>query len=161
MPARRRVVVTGLGVVAPNAIGLEEYRQALQKGRSGIRAVEELKRNNFICQIGGIPQLDEDRILETLPYDAYHHMTEPMVYAALAAVECARRSVEDVDLKKNYLDSPVGWHSGAVIGTGLFGGIEKVWTELFPIMDKAPQAEPGRGTLPLGADSVAQNMGSS
>lgn len=159
--ARRRVVVTGLGVVAPNAIGLEDYRQALKEGRSGIRAVDELKRNNFICQIGGVPELDEERILETLPFDAYHHMTEPMVYAALAAVECARNSGEKIDLQKNYFETPVDWDTGAMIGTGLFGGIEKVWTELFPIMDKAPQAEPGRGTLPLGADTVSQNMGSS
>ena len=157
----RRVVVTGLGVVAPNAIGLDEYRRALQQGRSGIGAVDELKHNNFICQIGGIPALDEERILETLPFDAYHHMTEPMVYASLAAVECARSSGENVDLKRSYLDGSVDWATGAMIGTGLFGGIEKVWDELFPVMQKAPEAEPGRGTLPLGADSVSQNMGSS
>ena len=31
------MVVTGLGVVAPNANGLPEFELALRKGRSGIR----------------------------------------------------------------------------------------------------------------------------
>ena len=158
---RRRVVVTGLGVVAPNAIGLADYRQALQQGKSGIRWQEELKKYNFICEIGGVPPLEEEQILSVLPFNAYHLMTEPMVYACLAAVECARHSGETVNLHKNYLDSPVDWHTGAVIGTGLFGGIERVWNELFPILEKAPRAEAGRGTLPLGSETVAQNMGSS
>jgi len=32
----RRVVITGLGVIAPNAIGKDEFWQSLMKGRSGI-----------------------------------------------------------------------------------------------------------------------------
>ena len=37
---RRRVVVTGLGVVAPNGIGVENFWDALMAGRSGIRPIE-------------------------------------------------------------------------------------------------------------------------
>ncbi len=33
----RRVVVTGLGVVAPNGVGLVDFESALRAGRSGIR----------------------------------------------------------------------------------------------------------------------------
>ena len=39
----QRVVITGLGVVAPNAVGKEEFTIALKEGRSGIRFMEELE----------------------------------------------------------------------------------------------------------------------
>ena len=34
-----RVVVTGMGVVAPNGVGLSDYSRALRAGESGIRHV--------------------------------------------------------------------------------------------------------------------------
>jgi 3-oxoacyl-[acyl-carrier-protein] synthase II len=39
-PARRRVVVTGLGVVAPTGVGAEPLWEALVAGRSAVRAVD-------------------------------------------------------------------------------------------------------------------------
>ena len=36
----RRVVVTGLGVIAPNGRGLMEFEEAIRKGESGIRHQE-------------------------------------------------------------------------------------------------------------------------
>jgi 3-oxoacyl-(acyl-carrier-protein) synthase len=52
---RRRVVVTGMGVVAPNGHGLDPFANALREGRSGIRHVQELAELSFACQVGGIP----------------------------------------------------------------------------------------------------------
>ena len=51
-----RVVVTGLGVLAPNGHGLEAYEAALRGGVSGIRFIEKLAERNFACQVGGVPQ---------------------------------------------------------------------------------------------------------
>ena len=59
---RRRVVVTGMGVVAPNGHGLRTYEEALREGRSGIRFIPKLEALNFGCQVGGI-LLDFDTIL--------------------------------------------------------------------------------------------------
>ena len=59
-----RVVITGIGVIAPNGHGLDEFAASLQAGRSGIRHVEELKTLGFGCQVGGIPQ-NVDKIAET------------------------------------------------------------------------------------------------
>jgi len=53
---RTRVVVTGMGVVAPNGHGLTAYENALREGASGIRFIPEMKRLNFACQVGGVPQ---------------------------------------------------------------------------------------------------------
>ena len=51
----RRVVVTGMGVVAPNAIGLEDFDAALRAGRSGIRHLPQLAELKFGCTVGGVP----------------------------------------------------------------------------------------------------------
>ena len=47
----RRVVVTGLGVVAPNGIGLQDFRSALKEGRSVIRFDQQLAALQFSCQV--------------------------------------------------------------------------------------------------------------
>ena len=52
----KRVVVTGLGVVSPNGIGLENFENGLREGRSGIRFMPLLDELKFSCRIGGVPQ---------------------------------------------------------------------------------------------------------
>ncbi|MBW2649046.1 MAG: beta-ketoacyl-[acyl-carrier-protein] synthase family protein, partial [Deltaproteobacteria bacterium] len=53
---KNRVVITGMGVVAPNGHGLNDFEQALREGRSGIRFFPRLKELKFSCQIGGMPE---------------------------------------------------------------------------------------------------------
>ncbi|MBI3298878.1 MAG: beta-ketoacyl-[acyl-carrier-protein] synthase family protein [Elusimicrobia bacterium] len=157
---RKRVVVTGLGVVAPNGVGLPAYRAALKAGKSGITWHEQLKKLNFACQIGGAPPIEEDDILKVLPQTDYHKLSEAMIYAALAAVECARDSGMAVDLLKGYQNTPVDWDTGAFIGCGV-GGMDTIFEELGPVMAEAEEQEPGRGTAPMGTDIVPKVMGSS
>ncbi len=57
---KQRVVITGLGVVAPNGVGVSDFTNALKSGRSGIKFYQELKDLNFSCQIGGIPDVSEE-----------------------------------------------------------------------------------------------------
>ena len=59
---KKRVVVTGLGVVAPNAIGVSDFLAALQNETSGIRYFQQLKDLGFSCYIGGQPDLSQDII---------------------------------------------------------------------------------------------------
>jgi 3-oxoacyl-[acyl-carrier-protein] synthase-1 len=40
---KKRVVITGMGVAAPNAHGLDNFEQALKEGRSGIRFIPQLE----------------------------------------------------------------------------------------------------------------------
>jgi 3-oxoacyl-(acyl-carrier-protein) synthase len=53
---RNRVVVTGMGVVSPNATGLDNFEKALRNGKSGIRFIPRLEELKFSCQIGGVPK---------------------------------------------------------------------------------------------------------
>ena len=50
---QRRVVITGLGVVAPNGIGKEDFWQACISGRSGVRLVTLFDASFLPTRIAG------------------------------------------------------------------------------------------------------------
>src|SRR5919108_826247 len=47
----RRVVVTGIGVVAPNGIGADAYCTALRDGVSGVAAISLFNADNLDCRV--------------------------------------------------------------------------------------------------------------
>lgn len=156
----KRIVVTGYGAVAPNGLGVEAYRAALQAGKSGISHHEELKALNFACQIGGKPPVGPDEAEALISGPDLAKLNEAMVYATMAAVEAARMSGMSVDLKKGYNETPVDWETGAIIGCGI-GGMDTMFDELAPVMSEAADAEPGMGCRPMGTDIVPKIMESS
>jgi 3-oxoacyl-[acyl-carrier-protein] synthase II len=50
---KRRVVVTGLGVVTPLGTGVQKTWEALLKGVSGIRQIKCFDASDYPCQIAG------------------------------------------------------------------------------------------------------------
>src|SRR5438309_2508132 len=50
---QNRVVVTGMGVLAPNGIGLEAFWESLLSGRSGIGPITLFDASNLKSQIAG------------------------------------------------------------------------------------------------------------
>lgn len=61
---RRCVVITGLGIVAPNAIGKENYWTALTEGKSGIRKITRFDPAPFPTKIAGEVDLDISQFME-------------------------------------------------------------------------------------------------
>jgi 3-oxoacyl-[acyl-carrier-protein] synthase II len=53
MAQKQRVVITGLGAIAPNGIGKEAFWESLLKGRSGIGRITRFDASQFPCQIAG------------------------------------------------------------------------------------------------------------
>src|SRR5262245_296899 len=49
----RRVAVTGIGVVAPNGVGTEEFWESTREGRSGISQVESFDSSGHTVKVGG------------------------------------------------------------------------------------------------------------
>ena len=71
----RRVVVSGLGVIAPNGNGIADFELALRKGESGIRYQQIMEEAKFACRVAGVPRgvdelaaatFDEDELLAEL-----------------------------------------------------------------------------------------------
>ena len=60
---QRRVVITGLGVVAPNGIGKEDFWNACLSGRSGIRRITRFDASLLPTQIAGeIPNFNPETL---------------------------------------------------------------------------------------------------
>ncbi|MCC7384214.1 MAG: beta-ketoacyl-[acyl-carrier-protein] synthase family protein [Deltaproteobacteria bacterium] len=149
MKPERRVVVTGLGVLAPNAHGLPAFAGALREGKSGIRFHPALKESGFGCQVGGIPENVEAIQKSYLSEEELFAMNPNMIYAAIAAID----AWTDAGLARPALgEDVVHWDTGAIIGTGI-GGIDTIAEKL------APKTDAGKVSR-LGSTMVEQVMSS-
>jgi len=142
----RRVVVSGVGVVAPNAIGVQDFEQAMRAGRSGIRLLPELQEKGFSCCIGGIPKLDASRMEESFTeLERKQLRAHNLIYAILAAEE----AWADAGLEK--AQEEPHWDTGCVFGVGLSG----VW----PIRESVYLID-GQKVKRMGSHTVPQIMAS-
>jgi len=142
-----RVVITGMGVLAPNAHGLTNFSQALQAGTSGIRHVELLKDLNFGCQVVGIPQNIDSLKQQYFSQPALIAMNSSMVFAGIAAIDCWQDAGLPIhDPSENIID----WDTGAIIGTGV-GGCDTVGEKVVPLTDQ-------KKVKRLGSTMVEQTM---
>jgi 3-oxoacyl-(acyl-carrier-protein) synthase len=129
---KKRVVITGMGIVAPNAHGLEAYEDALRNGRSGIRFIPELRALNFACQIGGIPQDFDTTLKRYFDHEKLLSINDNIGYASVAAVDAwmdAGLTVPDAK------DDCVDWDSGAIIGSGR-SGMDTIAMQLVPMVNE-------------------------
>lgn len=150
MMKNRRVVVTGMGVIAANGTGLSAFGRALREGKSGIRFCEKLAELNFACQVGGVPQGVEELKKSYLTDDNLFAMNEGMVYASIAAIDAFR----DAGLKIPAADEDFVYEdTGAIIGTGI-GGLDTVIEKLVPAVSAGKVRR-------LGSSIVEQVMASS
>lgn len=110
---KRRVVITGLGVVASNGIGVSDFQAALKAGKSGIKHWEELVNLNLKCQIGGAPDLDSINLSDYLPRLFAEKMTNKgIIYACLSGLEAWK----DAGLEIN--EDEVDYTAGIIMGSG-------------------------------------------
>ncbi len=109
----KRVVITGLGVVASNAIGKDNFERALRNGTSGIKHRADLAELNFRCQIGGMPDLSQINLGDTLPRLHAEKLTNKgIIYACLAGVEAWQDAGLSISSDKTDFDS------GLIMGAG-------------------------------------------
>ncbi|MGB5303262.1 MAG: beta-ketoacyl synthase N-terminal-like domain-containing protein, partial [Gemmatimonadota bacterium] len=146
---RRRVVITGMGVVAPNAVGLDAYEQALRKGTSGIRHIPILDELKFGCRVAGVPQGVDEIAEDYFDEDELLAMNSSHRFGCVAAVD----AWTDAGFERpEHDDDHVNWDTGAVIGTGI-GGIDTIGERVVPMVD-------GGRVRRLGSTMVEQVMGS-
>ena len=142
-----RVVITGLGVVAPNGVGVDQFTNAIQKGKSGIQFHQHLKDKGFSCCIGGIPDVSEDKkqqYLTALQLRGFNSTS--ILYGCMAAIDAWKDAGFLVD-ENSVLD----YNSGLIFGTGT-SGIEKFRESIYKIDDNNVRR--------LGSTSVVQTMAS-
>lgn len=129
---KRRVVITGMGVVSPNGHGLEAFTEALRDGVSGIRHVPELAALNFACQVGGIPQ-DFDAVRSAyFDREKLLSINDNIGYASVAAVDAWRDAGFEVPDAE---DDRVDWETGVIAGSGI-GGMDTISRTVVPMVNE-------------------------
>jgi 3-oxoacyl-(acyl-carrier-protein) synthase len=140
-----RVVITGLGVVSPNGVGLEAFNYAIKNGISGIRYIEELERLKFSCQIAGMPEVTPELTLDYFSeLELRNFNSSGILYGVIAGMDAWK----DAGLSIEIQNEP-DWDSGTIFGTGT-SGIEKFRESIYKIDDFK--------TRNLGSTSVIQTM---
>lgn len=144
----KRVVITGLGVVAPGGGSVGAFEDALRNGRSGIKHIPRLQELNFSCQVAGVVHGLEDKAERYFSEAERKGLNESMMFAAIAAAECWRDA--GFDLPGN--NSEVDWDTGAIVGTAQ-GGIDTIGSVVVPRVDAGQVRR-------LGSIAVEQSMNS-
>lgn len=109
----RRVVVTGLGVVAPNGIGRDAFWDACCNGRSGVGPIRSFDASAHPVKIAA-----EVHDFDVLPYlkHTQRKSVKIMSRAMRFAVGAAGLAIKDSDLDWDKEDPT---RIGVVMGTGL------------------------------------------
>ena len=144
---KNRVVITGIGVVAPNGVGVADFTKAIKAGTSGITFHQSLKDKGFSCCIGGIPTVSEEKKATYLsPLQLRGFNSTSILYGCMAGIDAWKDAGFKVDE-----NSDLDHDSGLIFGTGT-SGIEKFREAIYKIDDQKVRR--------LGSTSVVQTMAS-
>ncbi len=142
-----RVVVTGMGVCAPNGLGLKAFEAAMEQGKGGIEFHQNLKDLNFSCQIAGKPTIEAINLnkyftnVELKGLDA-----NGLIYGVIAGMDAWQNAGFQITPEQSPL-----WDTGIVFGTGILG-VDKFREAIYKV--------DGGEVRRLGSTSVIQTMAS-
>lgn len=116
----RRVVITGIGVLAPGGIGVREFWELLSSGRTATREITHFDASPFRSRVAA-----EADFLPEL-HGLTHEEIRRMDRAAQFAVVAAREAVEDSGLDLAGCDP---YRTGVSMGTGVgaVGSLDKAY----------------------------------
>ena len=126
---KRRVVVTGMGLITPLGTGTEKSWQNLLDGRSGIRKITQFDATHFPCQVAGeVPDFEINQFIEIKE----QKKMDRFIHFAFAA---AKMAVEDSGLKitKDNAD-----RIGVLVGSGI-GGLSAIEHYHTILLEKGPK----------------------
>ncbi len=127
--SRRRVVVTGLGLVSPLGIGVEKSWSGLLQGRSGIRRITHFDASTFATKIAGeVEGFNPEEYIE--PKEV--KKMDRFIHFGVAASTMAR---EDSGLKIDEENAP---RVGVYVGSGM-GGLPAIEHYHKVLLEKGPR----------------------
>ena len=125
----RRVVITGLGLITPLGIGVDETWSALCEGRSGIGEITRFDTTGFTTNIAA--EVKGFNAEDFLPKKEARRTEKFIAYAVAAArmaVENARLTIDDTN----------GPRVGVITGCGL-GGLHSLEMTAYTVQQKGPK----------------------
>ena len=149
MIKRNRVVITGIGILAPNGIGLEAFWESLLAGRSGIGPITLFDANGYRSRIAG-------EIKNFNPEDYIEPELRPkrMARHTQLAYAAAMMALRDAGLDPNNLELPSPTPVVIGVSTSAIDVIESVY---FAMRDNGPNRAPttsAAASIPQAAANV-------
>ncbi len=112
MSKKRRVVITGLGVIAANGIGKDVFWDAIESGKSGVTTIDRFDRTPFPTQMAGqVRDFDPEKYL-------HKRLVRRMDRTAHFAIATSSMAVEDSKIDLSQVPPE---RAGVVIGTSMCG----------------------------------------
>jgi 3-oxoacyl-[acyl-carrier-protein] synthase II len=130
---RRRVVVTGLGLISPVGNTVAEGWANLLAGRSGIAPITKFDASNFACRVAG--EVKGFQVEDYFPAKDARHM-DAFIHFGLAA---SIQAVRDAGLPTNGdLTEDQAERIGVVVGSGI-GGLPLIETTHVELVNRGPR----------------------
>ena len=130
---RRRVVITGLGLISPVGNSVAEGWANLLAGRSGIAGITKFDATNFSCRFAG--EVKDFRIEDYIPAKEARHM-DTFIHYGLAA---SMQAVRDAGLPTNdALSEEQAERIGCLVGSGI-GGLPLIEETHGELMARGPR----------------------
>ncbi len=129
MNSHKRIVVTGMGVISPIGIGVDNFWSAALKGESGVSNIDFFDTTDYSCKIAGIVKnFDPKSYIELKKIKKMERFTQ-------FAVASARMAIEDseLDLEKENKEK-----IGVILGCGI-GGLNTIETQNKILIEKGPR----------------------
>jgi 3-oxoacyl-[acyl-carrier-protein] synthase II len=125
---KRRVVVTGIGMISPLGVGNAPTWQGLIEGRSGIDRITKFDASAFACQIAGeVKGFNAEEWIEKKEVKKSDTFIHYAVAAAEMAVDDAHLVVADCDDER----------FGVIVGSGI-GGLPLIEEMHTKMMERGP-----------------------
>ena len=125
----RRVVITGIGLLSPVAIGTEANWQGLLAGRSGIARITHFDPANYAAQIAG-----EVKGFDPLQFVERKDVKKMDVFIQYA-IAASQFAVDDAGLKVDAANAP---RVGVYIASGI-GGFSTIEREHIALLEGGPR----------------------
>jgi 3-oxoacyl-[acyl-carrier-protein] synthase II len=164
MIKRNRVVVTGMGVLAPNGVGLDAFWESLVAGRSGVGTITRFDPTSFMSRIAG-----EVKNFEPLDYIDPKFKPRRMARHTQFAFAAMKMALADAnfDPLKHPVDHPIPVMLG--VSSTAMDILDDCWSDLSKrgprgvragVVEGQPQAATQVLTMALGISARATTISS-
>ncbi len=109
--SKRRVVITGLGIVSPVGLGIPNVWQNIVAGKSGISTISHFDASSFACQVAG--EVKNFDVTQFLPAKDARRMDRFIHFGLVAGIEALKDSGLEVTEQNS---ERIGVNIGSGIG---------------------------------------------
>ena len=126
--AKKRVVVTGLGLVTPLGCEVDTVWSNLQKGVSGIKKIVHLETDQLRTKICGLVE----------GYNPDNHFSKKDIRKMDPFIQYAMCACDNAIAMSNFPSSDIGYDTGVAVGSGI-GGLSYIEDNYDTVINSSPR----------------------